>query len=46
MLAVLRKIGFSAAPYLANERPHHMLQLLDTKDKAEHLKDEFMKHFR
>jgi NAD(P)-dependent dehydrogenase (short-subunit alcohol dehydrogenase family) len=37
---------FSSAPYLANERSHHMLQLLDTKDKAEHLMDEFTKHFR
>jgi NAD(P)-dependent dehydrogenase (short-subunit alcohol dehydrogenase family) len=37
---------FSSAPYLANERSHHMLQLLDTMDKAEHLKDEFLKHFR
>ena len=26
---------FSSAPYLANERSHHMLQLPDTKDKAE-----------
>jgi NAD(P)-dependent dehydrogenase (short-subunit alcohol dehydrogenase family) len=37
---------FSAAPYLANERSHHMLQLLDTKDKAEHLMDNFLKYFR
>ena len=37
---------FSSAPYLANERSHHMLQLLDTKDKAEHLKDAFLNHFR
>lgn len=37
---------FSSAPYLANERSHHMLQLLDTKDKAKHLMDDFLKHFR
>ena len=37
---------FSAAPYLANERSYHLLQLLDTKDKAEHLMEAFLKHFR
>ena len=37
---------FSSAPYLANERSHHMLQVLDTKDKAEHLMEGFLKHFR
>jgi NAD(P)-dependent dehydrogenase (short-subunit alcohol dehydrogenase family) len=37
---------FSSAPYLANERSHHILQLLDTKDKAEHLKDAFLNLFR
>jgi NAD(P)-dependent dehydrogenase (short-subunit alcohol dehydrogenase family) len=37
---------FSSAPYLANERSHHMLQLLDTKDKAQRLMDDFLKHFR
>jgi hypothetical protein len=37
---------FSSAPYLANERSHHMLHLLDTKDKARHLMDDFLKHFR
>jgi NAD(P)-dependent dehydrogenase (short-subunit alcohol dehydrogenase family) len=37
---------FSSAPYLANERSHHMLQLLDAKDKAEGLLDAFLKHFR
>ncbi|MGA9794614.1 MAG: SDR family NAD(P)-dependent oxidoreductase [Rhizomicrobium sp.] len=37
---------FSSAPYLTNERSHHMLQLLDTKDKAQHLMDDFLKHFR
>jgi NAD(P)-dependent dehydrogenase (short-subunit alcohol dehydrogenase family) len=37
---------FSSAPYLTNERSHHMLQLLDTKDKAEHLMDNFLKLFR
>ena len=37
---------FSSAPYLANERSHHMLRLLDTKDKAQHLMDDFLKHFR
>lgn len=35
---------FSSAPYLANERSHHMLQLLDAKDKAEHFKDEVFTH--
>lgn len=37
---------FSSAPYLANERSHHMLQLLDVNDKAEHLKEAFLDHFR
>jgi NAD(P)-dependent dehydrogenase (short-subunit alcohol dehydrogenase family) len=37
---------FSSAPYLANERSHHMLKLLDTKDKAENLMDSFLNHFR
>jgi hypothetical protein len=37
---------FSSAHYLANERSHHMLQILDTKDKAQHLMDDFLKHFR
>jgi NAD(P)-dependent dehydrogenase (short-subunit alcohol dehydrogenase family) len=37
---------FSSAPYLANERSHHMLQLLDTKDKAESLLQHFLGHFR
>ena len=37
---------FSAAPYLTNERSHHMLQLLSAKDKAEHLLDDFLKFFR
>lgn len=37
---------FSAAPYLTNERSHHMLQLLSAKDKAEHLLDSVLKHFR
>jgi NAD(P)-dependent dehydrogenase (short-subunit alcohol dehydrogenase family) len=37
---------FSAAPYLTNERSHHMLQLLAAKDKAEHVLDEFLEHFR
>ena len=37
---------FSAAPYLTNERSHHMLQLLTAKDKAQHLLDDFLKHFR
>jgi len=36
---------FSSAPYLANERSHHMLQLLDAKDRAKHLMDEVLKHF-
>jgi NAD(P)-dependent dehydrogenase (short-subunit alcohol dehydrogenase family) len=37
---------FSSAPYLTNERSHHMLKLLDTKEKAEHTLDEFLQHFR
>jgi NAD(P)-dependent dehydrogenase (short-subunit alcohol dehydrogenase family) len=37
---------FCSAPYLTNERSHHMLKLLDTKDKAEHLMESFLKHFR
>ena len=37
---------FSSAPYLANERSHRMLQLLDTKDKAENFMDNFLKRFR
>jgi NAD(P)-dependent dehydrogenase (short-subunit alcohol dehydrogenase family) len=37
---------FSSAPYLANERSHDMLQLLNVKERAEHLKDEFLKYFR
>ena len=37
---------FSSAPYLTNERSHHMLKLLDTKDKAEDLMESFLKHFR
>jgi NAD(P)-dependent dehydrogenase (short-subunit alcohol dehydrogenase family) len=37
---------FSSAPYLANERSHHLLQLLDTKDKAENLMEGFLKYFR
>jgi NAD(P)-dependent dehydrogenase (short-subunit alcohol dehydrogenase family) len=37
---------FSSAPYLTNERSHHMLQLLNVKDKAEHVVDEFLKRFR
>jgi hypothetical protein len=37
---------FSSAPYLTNERSHHMLKLLETKDKADHLMESFLKHFR
>jgi NAD(P)-dependent dehydrogenase (short-subunit alcohol dehydrogenase family) len=37
---------FSSAPYLTTERSHHMLQLLDTKDKVENVVDDFLKHFR
>ena len=37
---------FSAAPYLTNERSHHMLQLLSAKDKVEHVVDDVLKHFR
>lgn len=37
---------FSAAPYLTNERSHHMLELLAAKDKAADLLDAFLRHFR
>jgi NAD(P)-dependent dehydrogenase (short-subunit alcohol dehydrogenase family) len=37
---------FSAAPYLTNERSHHMLQLLAAKDKVEHVLEDFLEHFR
>ncbi|HEX3370769.1 MAG TPA: SDR family oxidoreductase [Candidatus Cybelea sp.] len=37
---------FSAAPYLTNERSHHMLQMLEAKDKAVGVLGEFLKHFR
>jgi hypothetical protein len=37
---------FSSAPYLTNERSHHMLQLLDAKEKASHLVEDFLKRFR
>jgi NAD(P)-dependent dehydrogenase (short-subunit alcohol dehydrogenase family) len=37
---------FSSAPYLTNERSHHMLKLLDTKDKAESLMESFLGYFR
>lgn len=37
---------FSAAPYLTNERSHHMLQLLSAKDKVEHVVNDVLKHFR
>jgi hypothetical protein len=37
---------FSAAPYLTNERSHHMLQLLGAKDEVGHVLDDFRKHFR
>jgi NAD(P)-dependent dehydrogenase (short-subunit alcohol dehydrogenase family) len=33
---------FSSAPYLTNERSHHMLTLMKAKDHIQ----EFMKHFR
>lgn len=33
---------FSSAPYLGNERSHHMLSLMKTKDHIQ----EFMRHFR
>lgn len=33
---------FSSAPYLGNERSHHMLQLMSTKDHIH----EFLQHFR
>jgi hypothetical protein len=37
---------FSAAPYLTNERSHHMLQILEAKDKAEGVLGAFLKHFK
>jgi NAD(P)-dependent dehydrogenase (short-subunit alcohol dehydrogenase family) len=37
---------FSSAPYLTNERSHHMLKLLDAKETAEGFLEGFMKHFR
>jgi NAD(P)-dependent dehydrogenase (short-subunit alcohol dehydrogenase family) len=37
---------FSSAPYLGNERSHHMLKLLETKEKAEHLMEDFLNLFR
>ncbi len=37
---------FSAAPYLTNERSHHMLQLLNAKGKVDHVLEDFLKHFR
>jgi hypothetical protein len=33
---------FSSAPYLGNERSHHMLSLLDKKEEL----DEFLQRFR
>ena len=33
---------FSSTPYLGNERSHHMLTLMKTKDHIQ----EFTKHFR
>jgi hypothetical protein len=36
---------FSAAAYLTNERSHHMLDLLKTKDKVEEAWEEFKGHF-
>jgi hypothetical protein len=32
----------SSAPYLSNERSHHMLSLMDKKEKLE----EFLQHFK
>ncbi|HEY1371780.1 MAG TPA: SDR family NAD(P)-dependent oxidoreductase [Candidatus Binatia bacterium] len=37
---------FTAAPYLTNERSHHMLRLLAVKDKAENVLEDFLKYFR
>jgi NAD(P)-dependent dehydrogenase (short-subunit alcohol dehydrogenase family) len=37
---------YSAAAYLTNERSHHMLDLLRTKDKAEEAWEEFKGHFQ
>jgi hypothetical protein len=33
---------FSSAPYLSNERSHHMLSLMDKKQELE----EFLQHFK
>src|SRR5262245_40447582 len=35
----------SAAPYLTNERSHHILKLLSAKDKAEEVLDDILKYF-
>jgi 3alpha(or 20beta)-hydroxysteroid dehydrogenase len=37
---------FSAGPYLTTERSNHMLKLLKTKDRAEDVLHDFLKHFR
>lgn len=37
---------FSSAPYLTNERSHHMLQLLSAKDKVEHVVKDVLEHFK
>ena len=37
---------FSAAPYLTNERSHHMLKLLSAKDKAEQVLHDILNYFR
>jgi hypothetical protein len=39
---VVDGVWLSSAPYLANERSHHMLSLLDTKEKL----DDFLQQFR
>jgi 3alpha(or 20beta)-hydroxysteroid dehydrogenase len=36
----------SAAPYLTNERSHHLLTLLKTKDAVHDVIESFLKHFR
>jgi hypothetical protein len=40
------KRAYRKLAYLTNERSQHMLQLLSAKDKAEHVFDDFLKHFR
>jgi hypothetical protein len=38
--------GFSSAPYLGNERGHHMLELLHAKDEFHETKEEAKDHLK